>query len=168
MSDAITDTGPILHLSEIDRLDALNVFARIMMSRLVLQELEKHNVTRGSFDNQLFELVIVDVPEAKWQPLMQMLGQPVIHAADAQVFVVAQESDFRTPVLTDDLALRRRLDNVNATSVGTIGVLIRAYKQSLFNRQELDSSIDALFTLSTLHASRAFKAYIEKLVSDLK
>lgn len=167
MSDAIADTGPILHLSEIDRLDALNVFTRIAMPRLVLQELEKRNITRGSYDNQLFELVIIDVPEAKWLPLTQMLGQPIIHSADAQVFVVAQESDFRTPVLTDDLALRRRLGNVNATSVGTIGVLIRAYKQSLFNRQELDSSIDALFTQSTLHASRAFKTYIEKSLSDL-
>lgn len=168
MSSAIADTGPILHLNEIDRLDALNIFARITMPRLVLQELAKHNVTRGRFDNQMFELVIVDVPESKWQPLTQALGQPVIHAADAQVFVIAQESDFTTPVLTDDLALRRRLDGVNATSVGTIGILVRAYKQSLFNRQELDSSIDALFTSSTLHASRAFKAYIEKLLSDLE
>lgn len=168
MSDAITDTGPILHLSEIDRLDALNVFARIMMSRLVLQELEKHNVTRGSFDNQLFELVIVDVPEAKWLPLTLMLGQPIIHSADAQVFVVAQEANFKTPVLTDDLALRRRLDSVNATSVGTIGVLIRAYKQALLTRQELDTGIDAVFTVSTLHASRAFKAYIEHMLSGLE
>jgi len=111
MSDAIADTGPILHLGEIDRLDALNVFTRITLPRLVLDELEKHNVSRGRFDNQTFELLIVDVPESKWQPLTQMFGQPVIHAADAQVFVVAQESDFKTPVLTDDLALRRRLDS---------------------------------------------------------
>jgi len=89
MSDAIADTGPILHLSEIDRLDALNVFARIIMPRLVLHELEKHNVTRGRFENQIFELVIVNVPESKWLPLTQLLGQPLVHPADAQVFVVA-------------------------------------------------------------------------------
>lgn len=69
MADAIADTGPILHLSEIDRLDALNVFTRITLPRLVLDELEKHNVSRGRFDNQTFELLIVDVPESKWQPL---------------------------------------------------------------------------------------------------
>ncbi|MBI4674826.1 MAG: hypothetical protein HY741_24540 [Chloroflexi bacterium] len=141
MADAIADTGPILHLSEIDQLRALNIFARITMPRLVLQELDKHNVTRGRFDNQMFELVIVDVPESKSQSLTEMVGQPVIHAADAQVFVIAQEPQFATPVLTDDLALRRRLESAQATAVGTIGVLIRAYKQAFLTRQELDSSI---------------------------
>lgn len=48
MSDAIADTGPILHFSEIDRLEALNVFARITIPHLVLQELEKHNVAFGA------------------------------------------------------------------------------------------------------------------------
>lgn len=168
MADAIADTGPILHLSEIDRLDALNVFTRITMPRLVLDELEKHNVSRGHLDNETFELLIADVPESKWQPLTQMLGQPILHVADAQVFAIAQESDFAIPVLTDDLALRRRLDSAKATSVGTIGILVRAYKQSLLKRQELDSSVEALFTISTLHASRAFKTFIEKLLADLE
>lgn len=168
MVDAISDTGPILHLSEVDQFHALNIFARITIPNLVLQELESHNVTRGRFDKQLFELVVVDVPEPKWRPLTLKLGQPAIHAADAQVFTLAQESDFATTVLTDDLALRHQLESVQGIAVGTIGILIRAYKQTVLTRRQLDSSIDALFTVSTLHASRAFKAYIEKLLSDLE
>lgn len=168
MSEAISDTGPILHLSEIDQLHALNIFARITIPILVLQELEFHNVTRGRFANQLFELVIVDVPESKWRPLTQTLGEPAIHAADAQVFVLAQESNFATAVLTDDLALRHELESAQGVAVGTIGILIRAYRQTVLTRRQLDSSLDALFTASTLHASRAFKAYIEKLLSQLE
>lgn len=93
MADAIADTGPILHLSEISYLRALNIFTRLSMPSRVLEELQSHGVERENIAQQLQELVFVDVPETKWLPLTQMVGQPVIHAADAQVFVVAQENE---------------------------------------------------------------------------
>jgi predicted nucleic acid-binding protein len=84
-----------------------------------------------------------------------------------KVIVLAQSSQFRKPILTDDLALRRRLESHAATVVGSVGVLVRAYTSGRLSRNSLESAIDALFTASTLHMNRAFRAYIRHLLADL-
>jgi len=70
-------------------------------------------------------------------------------------------------VLTDDLALRRRLENQGVTVVGSVGVLVRAYTTGRIRRDELEGAVDTLFTISTLHLSRAFRAYVRHLLANL-
>ena len=101
MHEAITDTGPVLHLHEIDWLEALRVFDRLVMPDLVAEE------------------------------------------------------------------LRRQLENHQATVVGSVGILVRAYTTGYLNRHELENATDALFTTSTLHLSRAFRSYIQHLIASL-
>ena len=48
--DAISNTGPILHLQEINLLTALGVFDRIFIPELVAQELHSHGFDLAQFD----------------------------------------------------------------------------------------------------------------------
>lgn len=52
-------------------------------------------------------------------------------------------------------------------AVGSIGVLVRAYRTGRLERGELESAVDALFTASTLYLSRAFRAYVRRLLANL-
>jgi predicted nucleic acid-binding protein len=83
------------------------------------------------------------------------------------VLSLAWADAFRSPVLTDDLTLRRMLEREGATAVGTAGVLVRAYRRGLLARTELDAAVDALFERSTLHVSLAFRAYVRSLLRTL-
>jgi predicted nucleic acid-binding protein len=165
--EAITDTGPVLHLHEIDWLEALRVFDRLMIPDLVAEEL----CTYGLDPNQLgvtgLSTIIAVVEKREWGSVVNRTNQPTIQPADAQVFVLAQASQFQEPILTDDLALRRQLENHQATVVGSVGILVRAYTTGYLNRRELENAIDALFTTSTLHLSRAFRSYIQHLITNL-
>jgi predicted nucleic acid-binding protein len=92
----------------------------------------------------------------------------MIHPADAQVLALAQRDQFQAPVLTDDLDLRRRLEYLEVTVVGSVGVLVRAFTAGRLKRDELDSAVDALFLKSTLYISRAFRIYVLNMLANLK
>lgn len=44
---------------------------------------------------------------------------------------------------------------------------IGAYKHGMLKRAELNEAIEALFTSSTLHLGRAFRAYLRELLKEL-
>src|SRR5437868_5508427 len=156
MPKVIVDTGPVLHLYEIGRLEILGIFDHVVMPDLVVRELWAYGLAPSDLSGIGMNLSIIIVERAAWGQVMSQSTQLPIHPADAQVFVLAQASQFQEPVLTDDLSLRRRLEDKGATVVGSIGVLVRAYTTNRLKRDELESAVDALFTSSTLHMSRAF------------
>ena len=166
MTEAISDTGPLLHLREIGRLDALGVFDRLLVPGSVADELHTYGL---KLDEAVPGVSVALVPvseEQRNQALAENNGAPV-HPADAEVFVLAREDGFLRTVLTDDLALRRLLEAYGATVTGSVGVLVRAFKLGRLNRHDLDSAIDALFDASTLHLSQAFRAYVRQMLADL-
>jgi predicted nucleic acid-binding protein len=164
---AIADTGPVRHLHEIRQQASLSVFDELLMPELVADELRTYGVEPSVLGVNALTVTIVPIAKLTWEAVINELNQPIIHPADAQVFVLAQTHHFQEPVLTDDLALRRRLENSGATVIGSVGILVRAYHTKHLNRAELDKAIDALFTISTLHMSRAFRAYVRQLLADL-
>jgi predicted nucleic acid-binding protein len=166
-AEAIGDTGPVLHLQEIARLGALGILRRLTLPDLVAAELRSFGVDLERVAVPGLEFRVVPVADAEWRPLVEVVGAPTIHPADAQVLVLARARVPGVPVLTDDLALRRRLEAEGAVVVGSVGILVRAFHTGLLRREELDTAVDALFFESTLHLSRAFGAYVRRLLSDL-
>ena len=142
----------------------MNVFDALLIPDLVVQELRVLQLDPARLN---IAASVVNIADAEWRSVIASIGKNVLHPADAQVFALARAHQFREPVLTDDLALRRQLENVGTTVVGTIGILVRAYSSGRLNRSELDGAVDLLFTMSTLHLSRAFKVYIQHLLKTL-
>jgi len=161
--EAITDTGPVLHLHEIGWCRAMSIFDHLLMPNLVAQELRNYGVSPHPFNVPGLYVTVVDISPNEWEPIVSTS----IHFADAQVLALSRSKQFRTTVLTDDLALRRRMENEGAIVVGSVGVLIRAYTTGRLKRDDLESAIDALLTTSTLYLSRAFKTYVRHLLAGL-
>ena len=168
MLEAVADTGPVLHLQEIKQLKALAIFNHLVMPNLVAEELRAHAIDPSHLGIRELVITVVVVDKREWSPIVRETNPPAIHPADAQVFILAQSSQFQTPVLTDDLALRRRLESQGATVVGSVGVLVRAYTTGHIKRDELESAVDALFTTSSLRTSRAFRAYVRHLLDTVR
>ncbi len=167
MGKCVTDTGPILHLHEIGHLRSLSIFNELILPDLVAEELRACGLDPSNLGITRLNTRLVAVDESEWSTIIGAVNQPIIHPADAQVFVLAQSSQFQDLILTDDLALRQRLESQGATVVGSVGILVRSYSTNHLKRSELESAIDALFTTSTLHMSRAFRAYVRQLLANL-
>lgn len=167
MRDAISDTGPVLHLYEISQLRALGVFSHLIVPGLVADELCAYGLDFGSLKVPDLRVSIVPVAETHRNEVLAEGREPPIHPADAEVFILARDGGFQKPVLTDDLVLRRQLEAHGAVVIGSVGVLVRAFKTGRLTRTELEGAVDALFTESTLYLSSAFHAYVRKLLADL-
>jgi predicted nucleic acid-binding protein len=166
--EAIADTGPILHLHEIGLIGTLtSVFESLLIPHLVAEELHKFGIDLQHLETIGLSITVATVEKQEWDQVLSGINQPAIQPADAQVFVIAKSTQFQKPILTDDLTLRRRLESQQATVIGTVGVLVRAYTKGRLKRNELENAIDALFTTSSLHLSIAFRSYIRQLITNL-
>jgi len=168
MPDAICDTGPILHLHEINCLKMLGGFDTLRLPDLVVEELRAYHPDLPTLLANNLHTDVIQLPDTEWGEYLNSPDRPSIHAADAQGRALAHADEFRTTVLTDDLALRRRLEQHGATVAGSIGLLIRGHTLEQISYHELTRAVDALFTSSSLHLSRGFRAYVLQLIADLK
>ena len=164
---ATSDTGPILHLHEIDRLGTLDIFRQIEIPPLVGQELSRF----GLGPTRLAELGLPNVEvspvdEPVWKKFLRESASR-IQPADAQVAVLASKLGEKQPVLTDDLALRRVVEGRGGIVVGSVGILVRAYKAWKWEKSQLREAVDLLFSKSTLHISPAFRGYVQSLLKRL-
>ncbi len=166
MDESISDTGPVLHLHEIQKIFVLDIFECIHFPGSVVEELDRYGLDATNLDIKAKKSV-VNVDIKRCEELMKELSQPAIHLADAGVYILAQDMKFSLPVLTDDLALRKHLEKRGAVAVGSVGLLIRSFHSGLIERQELDNAIDKLFDQSSLHLSPAFRSYVLKLLNEM-
>jgi predicted nucleic acid-binding protein len=166
MTEAISDTGPILHLSEIDTLFCLHIFERLYIPTLVAAELEYFGLHPDKLSIST-TISVVPVDQRQRESLLQTTTHPPIHPADAEVFILGQDGNFPGLVLTDDMGLRQHLEQQGLLVVGSVGILVRAYHQGIMLYAPLKEAIDALFHESTLYLSPAFQIYVRELIDNL-
>ena len=87
--------------------------------------------------------------------------------ADLQVAAVAAVSS-PSAVLTDDLELRKALEQSGHLVVGSIGILIRAYSDGKLTRVALEKGLSQILDDSSLYLSRAFRRHVLSLLDHLK
>jgi predicted nucleic acid-binding protein len=165
--DTVADTGPILHLHEIGRLEALTTVAPLAVPDLVMAELGIRGLGSPDLLAAGVESTVIAVHPEEREEIPWETDLSRIQPADVQVFVLVWASRFQALAVTDDLTLRRLLEAQGATVAGSVGILVRAYSSGKLRRNELEESVEDLIRESSLHLSRAFRLYLRQLLTDL-
>jgi predicted nucleic acid-binding protein len=167
LEKCVADTGPLLHLAEIDRLRYLNCVGAIVISSQVRAELRRHFVR-----DRVLELFagLVRVERVTLSEIAAQRGRLQgfgLHKADLSTVALAEKMKPNF-VLTDDLQLRKALETQGHKVVGSVGVVVRAFTFGIIDKAELQTIIDELLDGSSLYTSRSFRRHVYDILNDIE
>lgn len=166
MTVAVCDSGPLTHLWQIDAWHTLGVFETIHVAAQVRREIQRHVPlerleTIAGCQLQIHE---VSLPEAGSRAAL--FPELLLQEADLATLALAVrlKPDL---ILTDDLAMRRAVEAQQQTPMGSVGILLCAYKAGRLDINGLEHALDRLFVHSTLYLSPRFKSYVQRLIAEM-
>lgn len=162
----VSNTGPLLHLTEIELERLLIIFDQLIISGQVKSELKRHSVLGKVEATMSHRLIVESVTQLELDAQMTTLSRFKLHQADLSVAALAERFSPEL-VLTDDLELRKGLEAQGYLVIGSAGILVRGFKSGFLTREELQVFLTKLFDGSTLYYSSGFRTYVQKLLDDL-
>jgi len=167
MTRAVCDSGPLTHLWQINQWQAFRTFDAIHVPEQVAREVARH-VSLAQMTAVTGRDVRVDAVSEQEIALARQTAPAnlTLHEADLATLALArrQAPDL---VLTDDLVTRQAVEAQGQTPMGSVGVLLRAYRADFLDAVALNQAIEGLFVHSSLYLSPNFKSYVRRLIATL-
>ena len=150
--NAVSDAGPILHLSEIDALKSLRAFQSVFIPPEVAEETKKSELEGTNVQ------IVTLSPAAKNMAGM-LIARYSIDLGEAEAISLATAISIQL-FLTDDLAARNAAKELNLESHGTLGIILRAFREKIFSKQEAIAKIENAHTNSSIFLTRTLTNHI--------
>lgn len=150
----VSDTGPILHLHEINKQGLLSLFSKIIISQIIQEELSKYrlkinnNITIAKINNDqvamLSQRYLLELGESSAIWLCKSLNIPLL--------------------LTDDLNAGEVAQALEIKPVGTLGIIMRGYREKIISQKEAIELLNKLHKESSLFITSELINYAIKEV----
>ena len=148
---AVADAGPLIHLSEVGCLSLLTLFEELHIPGAVRAEtLGRGRIRIPDTGNVCWH----SVDEVQVERFIQEHDLATLQAGERECLYLCRQIDIPV-LLTDDLAVREAAKCLQLTPVGSLGVVVRAFRDELLSRSEAESYIVALYETSSLFVTRA-------------
>lgn len=158
----VCDAGPLIHLDEMESLDLLADFSRVLVPDAVWKEVEGHRPQALTRSGVPLHRV---TPRVEASTVLKALARVfTLHTGEWEALRVAME---HRPgiLLTDDTAARLAAGNLGIGTHGTIGILVRAIRRRQRTKEEVLALLRSLPAKSTLHLKRAL---LDSVISEVE
>jgi predicted nucleic acid-binding protein len=125
---AVVNTGPLLHLAEIDGLTLLQVFDLLHIPDAVWAEAMRQGRLAHAEVERLGNVQRATVLQAEVTQFIREHRLEDLHLGECQCLYLCWHTSVST-FLTDDLDAREAAKGLNLTPVGSLGIVVRAYRQ---------------------------------------
>ena len=145
----VSDTGPLIHFSEIGCIKLMSQFKQIFIPDSVRQEYEKHKINIEP-DVLFFENIKkISVKSEKRKKFINEHQIEKLHLGETECLYVCR-SRLIDVILTDDLAVRDVASKLNITPVGSLGIIVNAYQMKKITLSQTEKHILDLYEVSSL------------------
>ena len=148
---AVFDAGPFIHLHEIDLLRVLSLFKSLIITKEVFEELTKRNLDRALLQKHAKILVLDAAHKNKAMYFADRYSLDLGEASSLALGLQEHVSLF----ITDDLDARTIAKSSGLEVHGSIGVILRAFRETILTRQSAQQKIKELHTKSSLFVTSA-------------
>ena len=148
----VTDSGPIIHLSQIDADFAWKIFPKVYVPDIVHMEVMKFSLPGSTiFKAKRFKINTRSkniLEKAKKLHKKYKMGKN-------DSIILAQAKSLKADLLlTDDLELRELASKEKIKPVGSVGILYRAFIEGYCDTKQLFKHLDSLFSKSSLYITK--------------
>lgn len=146
IDEAVFDTGPLLHLGEIDSKEPLEIFGKIYTTSTVEEELEEPGVEISSIVKRKLEAESKD--RAK-----HLADRKGLELGEATSIALCLQEGIEY-FFTDDLEARKTAETRGLEAHGTLAIVTRAYSLEIIEMEEAEQAIKDLYMDSSLFVTR--------------
>ncbi|MBI2631991.1 hypothetical protein HYW75_03235 [Candidatus Pacearchaeota archaeon] len=151
---AVSNTGPILHLTEINLINALNIFSTVFIPEEVALEVNKNKVS-------IPKKIKIIMLKSDWKNTAKILSfQYELDLGESEAIALALQEKIDY-FLTDDLEARRVSTQYNLEAHGTAGIVLRAFKEKIIDKKMAIEKIISLYKKSSLFITQDI---VEKII----
>jgi len=144
---AVCDAGPLIHLDEIECLDVMEDFAKVIVPACVWNEAQMHRPKIFDRRSPVFEKV---APQYAYdEEIVAIAALLMLHRGEIDALRCARQVS-GSILITDDSAARLAAKTLGIAAHGTIGVLIRAIRKKRKSSREIVSLLESLPRKSSL------------------
>jgi len=161
----VCDAGPLIHLDELDAVDLLADFPRVLVPTIVGGEVERHRP--GLLARAPASMTIVAATTNLSGELAAVTRLFALHRGETEALRIALETKADL-LLTDDTAARLAAGALSLRVHGTLGLLLRAVRRGLRTADETATLLESLPDRSTLHVGRALLAEVVAQLDRLR
>jgi predicted nucleic acid-binding protein len=127
----VTNTGPLVALAKLNHLHLLStLFDTVIIPRAVYRECVLVGQERGYRDAKVIRAFL---ERMDWHPLAPPTQQPTlandVRLGKGEIEAIALAEHYHSLLLIDDVYARAVAERMGVQTVGTIGILVTAYRQ---------------------------------------
>ena len=162
--ECCSNAGPLIHLYEIGRSEALKIYKKIYVPNIVFHEATLPGRANREELESLGILFIQKVSSITVANIESKLSMFSLHSGELQALALCKERGCST-FLTDDLDARDAAKTVGLEPHGSVGVLVRAYRDGLLSLEQTKQGILELFDKSSLFIT---KTIVNQAIEELE
>lgn len=163
---AVFDTGPFIHLHEVELLLVLKLFKSILIVDEVFSELNK-NKTMYNKIKKIKNIKLLQLKPKNKDMSKLLVEKYYINLAESSSISLSMQE--KTDVfITDDLDARNIAKNFNIEVHGTVGLILRAYRENTISKETAINKTKELYEKSSLFITKDLVDWIINEIREYK
>lgn len=158
-SKAVSNTGPLIHLFEIELLKVLDIFSIVIIPEAVKEELKRHRIKIA------YKIKVVDLGDKAKDSVKLLTNQYDLGLGEASAISLALQEKTNY-FLTDDLEARNVAKWYGLEVHGSVGIILRAFRDKRLNKIEAITKVHELKTKSSLFITEDIIVQIINAIED--
>jgi len=151
---AVADAGPFIHLAEVNCLPFLAVFTHLHVPETVWSEILKQPQIADADFSKATTVRRHDLSQDQVAKFIAENRLGELHSGEQECLFLCKQIG-ASILLTDDLATREVAKQVNLTPVGSLGIVVRAYRAGRISLADAERHLGELYENSSLFVTRA-------------
>lgn len=163
MLSAVCNSGPLIHLAQINLFKIFKQFEEIIIPKSVFEEVCVQGKPGENEIKSLKNLKIIKVKNKEIAYLKKKLYRWKLSLPEVEAIYLAKK--LNKILLTDDLDAREAAESISVEVHGSVGVILRAFREKILTKDETINALNDLYEKSKLFVSRVI---IEEAIKAVK